>query len=86
LGTKKTIYEHEENLEDETLRLIVNPQEDPNTIDLRNLTGHKKKPKKGQAARDAEISKGYKSLMETKHPNALVFDNEGRLFVGDSHG
>lgn len=25
LGTKKSIYEHEENLEDETLRLIVNP-------------------------------------------------------------
>jgi hypothetical protein len=24
--------------------------------------------------------------METKHPNAMVFDNEGRLFVGDSHG
>jgi WD40 repeat protein len=25
LGTKKTIYEHEEDLEDETLRLIMNP-------------------------------------------------------------
>lgn len=24
--------------------------------------------------------------METKHPNAIVFDKEGRLFVGDSHG
>jgi len=25
LGTKKSIYEYDENLEDETLRLIMNP-------------------------------------------------------------
>lgn len=86
LGTKKTIYEHGEDLEDETLRLIMNPQDQPDAINLKNLTGHIKTDNKGQTARDAEISAGYKSLMETKHPNAIVFDNEGRLFVGDSHG
>lgn len=32
LGTKKTIYELEENLEDETLRLIMNPQETPDDL------------------------------------------------------
>ena len=31
-------------------------------------------------------NQGYKNLFEKKHPNAMVFDNEGRLFVGDSHG
>lgn len=41
--------------------------------------------KQGKTARD-EISNGYKNLMEKKHPNAIVFDNEGRLFVGDSYG
>lgn len=30
LGTKKSVYEYEENLEDDTLRLIMNPQDQTN--------------------------------------------------------
>lgn len=28
----------------------------------------------------------FKNIIEKKHPNAMVFDNTGRLFVGDSYG
>jgi len=68
LGTKKTsTYEFDEDLEDETLRLIMNPQDTPDN--LKNVTNKKQKN------RDEEtINKGYKNLLEKKHPNALVFD------------
>jgi hypothetical protein len=35
MGTKKSVYDHEENLEDDMLRLIMNPQLNPD--DLHNL-------------------------------------------------
>ena len=34
--------------------------------------------------RQNKIDKGYKSIMDKCHPNCLAFDNQGRLFVGDS--
>jgi len=84
LGTKKSIYEYEENLEDETLRLIMNPQDTPD--DIKNQYSPTKSTAGNSTEREKAINKGYKNLMEKKHPNALVFDNDGRLFVGDSHG
>lgn len=82
-GTKKTIYEHEENLEDETLRLIMNPQDTP---DLLKDAFSPEKTKKTHDTREDAINRGYKNLFDKKHPNAMVFDQDGRLFVGDSHG
>ena len=79
LGTKKTIYELEDNLEDETLRLIMNPQETPD--DIANAMTHSKSTQANE-----KFNTGYKNLIENKHPNAMVFDYDGRLFVADSHG
>ena len=81
LGTKKSIYEYEENLEDETLRLIMNPQDTPD--ELKNAFSPQKTKKDNI---NSTYTAGYKNLLDKKHPNAMVFDNDGRLFVGDSHG
>lgn len=83
LGTKKSVYEYEENLEDDTLRLIMNPQ------DNSNLLEENRSPSKStnlDTDRQQIIDKQYKTLMEKKHPNCLTFDHSGRLFIGDSFG
>ena len=80
MATKKSIYDAEDNLEDETLRLLMNPQD----VDFnKRFTNSEKKG--GSDKKDDSIFK-YKKLLDKKHPNAMVFDREGRLFVGDSQG
>ena len=55
----------------------MNPQE--NQDDLKNL--HNKESKKQR-----EKNQNIKNMIEKKHPNCMTFDNEGKLFVGDSYG
>jgi hypothetical protein len=74
---KYSHYDADTILEDDKLKQIMNPQ-DVN-----------KKPmafggEKLDTERQNKIDKGYKSIMDKCHPNCLAFDNQGRLFVGDS--
>lgn len=64
----------------------MNPQDQPNSMNLDSLIASPSKKTGGKPSKEKETPKGYKSLMEKKHPNAMVFDNDGRLFVGDSYG
>jgi hypothetical protein len=85
-GSKPSIYELEDNLEDETLRLIMNPQ-DQNSHKLTSAGGapDKRLNTKLETEKDSQ-QLGYRNLLNKKHPNAIVFDDMGRLFVGDSLG
>ena len=79
---EKSVYDYDQILEDDILRLIMNPQDTPDNVknvialnDTQMITQRQK-----------EIDKGYKSIMEKRHPNTLVFDKNDRLFVGDNNG
>mmetsp|Transcript_11084 Transcript_11084/g.18565 ORF Transcript_11084/g.18565 Transcript_11084/m.18565 type:complete len:571 (-) Transcript_11084:750-2462(-) len=95
IGTRMSIYEQEEELEDETLRLLMNPQtnvllknpaQDKAQLN-RSLSEHSKSAKlETQTTEKRKEVFQFKSMIEKKHPNALTFDSEGRLFVGDSLG
>mmetsp|Transcript_35995 Transcript_35995/g.55291 ORF Transcript_35995/g.55291 Transcript_35995/m.55291 type:complete len:112 (-) Transcript_35995:623-958(-) len=82
MATKKSIYDLDDNLEDDTLRLLMNPQ---NVDSTRIFLHSEKKQHPAKDKKDSGIFE-YKKMIEKKHPNALVFDKEGRLFVGDSQG
>ena len=77
IDSKKSVYVLEDNLEDETLRLIMNPQDHINQENEQlnsNLDTEK------------DNNLGYRQLLNKKHPNALAFDDNGKLYVGDSNG
>lgn len=83
LGAKKSIYEQDEELEDETLRLLMNPQD--YLMKAKNDPGMTTE-RSEQTEEDKARFMKYKQVIEKRHPNALCFDQEGRLFVGDSQG
>ena len=79
LGSKKSIYADDDNLEDETLRLIMNPQDQESHLLLGGANDEKDEE-------EIKHEQKMKKLVSRKHPNTLAFDNKDTLFVGDSHG
>lgn len=78
LGSKKSIYAEDDNLEDETLRLIMNPQDQ----ESHQLLGNEQERDEQEVKHEQKMRK----LVSRKHPNTLAFDSKDTLFVGDSHG
>lgn len=79
IGTKKSVYAEDDNLEEDTLRLIMNPQD----YESHHLLGPS-----GEVLdrEDEKMRKKMKQMVQKKHPNTLAFNNRDTLFVGDSHG
>lgn len=87
VGTKKSAFDAPDNLEDEMLRLIMNPQNEVQGANVGPISNSNRGSKsKGAAEKEAALTE-YKALVEQKHPCALAFDDsKNLLFVGDSQG
>lgn len=87
LGNKKSAFDAPENLEDEMLRLIMNPQDEVQGANVGPLSSSNRGGSKSKnSVTEANLTK-YKALVEQKHPCAITFDDsKNLLFVGDSQG
>ena len=101
VGAKRSQYDQDDNLEDQALRLLLNPQDienasmsfasEPASARPSSGVGDKKEASGKDGAfltprAHQKLAKDYKHLLEQRHPNTLTFDRRDRLFVGDSKG
>lgn len=80
IGGPVGIYEQEQ-LEDEALELIVHP----NKLTSNTMAGGTSLLRGGLTLQNTNNTTYY-GLQDYVHPNCLVFNENGRLFVGDSRG
>ena len=79
MGNKASIYEQEQ-LEDETLEMIVRPNQRAGVTTINNMQNT------GAAGGTTVVTKTSQTVFDFIHPNCLTFNSNGRLFVGDSRG
>lgn len=80
-AVNKDVTDFDAILEDDILKMIMNPQDTPDV-----LKGAVTTDMTLNTERQKKVDKGFKSIMEKRHPNCLVFDRNDQLFIGDSNG
>ena len=86
ISNRKGAHDQADNLEDEMLRLIMNPQDELVSGNFGPLSSSNRGSKSKGSGKEGDFTK-YKQLVEQRHPSALTFDEtKNLLFVGDSQG